>query len=174
MSAPIVITDRLVLRLPEMRHFEPSAAMWASPAVTRHIGNQTRSRQEAWFTLCRNRGMWDILGYGSWAIEDRQTGAFLGEGGFADFKRGMTPDLSQWPEAGWVFVESAWGRGYASEAVGAMHAWLDQNRPGRSVCIIDPGNAGSRRVAEKCGYEFWQAADYRGAVVNVYQRKSGN
>ncbi|MEP6276919.1 GNAT family N-acetyltransferase, partial [Hyphomonas sp.] len=94
MSLPVIITDRLVLCPPEARHFEPSVAMWGSPAVTKHIGGQPRSRQEVWFTLCRNRGMWDILGYSSWAIEDRITGEFLGEGGFSDFMRSMIPDLS--------------------------------------------------------------------------------
>jgi RimJ/RimL family protein N-acetyltransferase len=78
--------------------------------------------------------------------------------------------LSEWPEAGWVFAEVAWGKGYASEAVGAMHDWLDENRPGQSVCIIDPDNAGSQRVADKCGYEFWQQAEYKDAIVNVYRR----
>ena len=172
MHLPILFTDRLVLRPPEIHHFEPSATMWASENVTRHIGGQPRSRQEAWFTLCRNRGMWELLGYGSWAIEDRETGEFVGEGGFADFERGMNPNLSNWPEAGWVFIEKAWGKGYASEAVSAMHEWLDQNKPGQSVCIIDPGNAGSIRVAEKCGYKFWRASEYRGTSVNVYRRNS--
>ena len=170
MTLPVIITDRLVLCPHETRHFEPSAAMWGSPSVTQHIGGTPRSRQEAWFTICRNRGMWDLLGYSSWASEDRETGAFIGEGGFADFMRGMTPDLSEWPEAGWVFAEVAWGKGYASEAVGAMHDWLDENRPGQSVCIIDPDNAGSQRVADKCGYEFWQQAEYKDAIVNVYRR----
>lgn len=172
MHLPILVTDRLILRPPELRHFEPSAQMWASESVTRHIGGQPRSRQDAWFTTCRNRGMWELLGFGSWAIEDRETGDFLGEGGFADFERGMTPNLSDWPEAGWVLVEAAWGKGYASEAVGAMHEWLDQNKPGQSVCIIDPGNTGSIRVAEKCGYQFWQASEYRDTPVNVYRRKA--
>ena len=90
MTLPVIITDRLVLCPHETRHFEPSAAMWGSPSVTQHIGGTPRSRQEAWFTICRNRGMWDLLGYSSWAIEDRETGAFIGEGGFADFMRGMT------------------------------------------------------------------------------------
>ena len=55
-----------------------------------------------------------------------------------------------------------------------MHDWLDEHRPGQSVCIIDPGNAGSQRVAEKCGYEFWETSAYRDAVVNVYRRNTDN
>ncbi|MDX1292660.1 MAG: GNAT family N-acetyltransferase [Hyphomonas sp.] len=174
MTRPVLVTDRLVLRPHEMRHLEPSVAMWGSPNVTRHIGGKTRSRQETWFTICRMRGMWDLLGYSYWAIENRQTGQFLGECGFSDFMRGMKPDLSEWPEAGWVFAEAAWGKGYASEAVTAMHDWLDENRPGQSVCIINPENTGSQRVAEKCGYEFWQTSEYGGAAVNVFRRTAGN
>jgi RimJ/RimL family protein N-acetyltransferase len=59
-------------------------------------------------------------------IDDRATGEFLGEGGFADFRRGI-PELEGVPEMGWAFVRSAWGRGLASEAVAAMLSWADAN-----------------------------------------------
>ena len=173
MSVPVLKTERLVLCAPDKRHFEAAAAMWGATATARYTGGQSRDRQSTWFTLCRMRGMWDILGYSYWVIEDRETGAYLGEAGFSDFMRGMTPDLSEWPEAGWALVESAWGKGIATEAVQAAHDWLDTSRSGQTVCIIEPENIASVRVAEKCGYELWLTSEYKGAAVNVYRRHVG-
>lgn len=170
MNPPTLTTDRLILRPLEEGDFPHAAAMWGDEDVVRFIGGVARSPQEVWFASLRGRAMWDVKGFGYWSVVDRETGTFLGEAGFADFKRGMEPDLSQWPEAGWAFGRASWGRGIASETLAAMHAWLDANRPGQSVCIIDEGNHASRRVAEKSGYEFWQVSTIRDHPVNAYRR----
>lgn len=99
--------------------------------------------------------MWLLIGFGYWIAVEKPSSRFLGEVWFADFKRGMNPDLSAWPEAGRAFSRRSWGKAYASESVAAIHAWLDEYRPGPSHCIIDGDNIASRRVAEKAGYAFW-------------------
>ena len=170
MNPPTLTTDRLILRPFEEGDYPHAVAMWGDEDVVRFIGGATRSPQDVWFASVRGRGMWDVKGYGYWTVIDRESGVFMGEAGFADFRRGMTPDLSQWPEAGWAFGRASWGRGIASEAIAVMHDWLDANRPGQSVCIIDEGNRASRRVAEKSGYEFWTVSEIRGSSVNLYRR----
>ena len=170
MIPPTLTTDRLIIRAARPEDAEPVAAMWGDPEVVQFIGGQTRTPQDAWFAMARSRGMWPLLGFGFWIVEDRGTGDFLGEAGFADFKRGLDPDISHWPEAGWAFAKAAWGRGVASETVLTIHEWLDAERPGQSVCIIDSDNAPSRRVAEKSGYAFWVESNYGGKPVNVYRR----
>ncbi len=169
-NPPTLLTDRLILRPHEAGDFTAAAAMWGDPDVVRFIGGATRSPQEVWFAILRGRGLWPIKGFGYWAIIERRTGEFLGEGGFADFRREITPDLSDFPEAGWAFAKSSWGRGIASEAVGAMHAWLDAERPGDSVCIIDAGNLASQAIAAKTGYGFWCEATLKGIPINLYKR----
>lgn len=168
---PTRVTDRLILRPQQASDYEACVAMWNDEAVVRHIGGATRPAQDVWFNLARSRGMWPLIGYGYWIAVEKGSQRFVGEVGFSDFKRGMNPDLSAWPEAGWAFNRDSWGKGYASEAVGAMHDWLDENRPGPSNCIIDAGNIASRRVAEKSGYDFWCEALYRDNPVNVYRRE---
>ena len=170
MNPPTLTTERLILRPVQESDFEYSAAMWGDEDVVRFIGGATRSPQEVWFALLRGRAMWNLKSFGYWVVVDRDTGTFLGEAGFADFKRGMDPDLSQWPEAGWAFGRASWGRGIASEVVRTMHTWLDANHPGQSVCIIDDANRASRRVAEKSGYEFWRVSSLGDKPVNVYRR----
>ena len=172
MIPPTLTTDRLIICAAEPTDVEPHGDMWGDPETVQFIGGATRTRQDAWFALARGRGMWPILGFGYWIVRDRNTGGFLGEVGFADFKRGMTPDLSQWPEAGWVFAKPAWGRGIATEAVAKIHAWLDEKRPSQSVCIIDPSNIASQTVARRVGYELWTQADYGEDPVNIYRRNA--
>ncbi len=151
-EAPTLATERLILRAHRVDDHDASAALWADPEVVRDIGGTTRSSQEAWFRILRDAGHWLLLGYGYWAITDRATGEFLGEGGFADFRRGIT-ELEGVPEMGWALMRAAWGRGLASETVAAMLAWADANLDASETrCIISPENVASVRVAEKCGF----------------------
>lgn len=168
---PTLVTDRLILRPQQASDYEACVAMWNDEEVVRHIGGATRPAQDVWFNLARSRGMWPLIGYGYWIAVEKGSQRFIGEVGFSDFKRGMNPDLSDCPEAGWAFNRDSWGKGYASEAVGAIHDWLDEHRPGPSNCIIDSGNLASRRVAEKSGYAFWCEALYRDNPVNVFRRE---
>src|SRR5262249_10234717 len=145
-------TDRLTLRVHTRDDHRDSAAMWADRDVTRFIGGRPSSEEEAWARLLRYAGLWSLLGFGYWVVRAKATGRFVGEVGFADFRRDTTPSLAGAPEAGWVLIPPAQGKGYATEAVRAALAWLEASRGRlRTVCMIDPSNAPSIRVAEKCG-----------------------
>jgi len=55
---------------------------------------------------------------------------------------------------GWVLTSAHHGKGYATEGVRAALAWADEHlRTERTVCLINPDNAASIRVAEKAGYD---------------------
>lgn len=57
------------------------------------------------------------------------------------------------------------------EAMGAMLGWYDRERPEtRCVCIIDPENTSSIRLAAKLGFERYGLANYREAKVSKYER----
>jgi RimJ/RimL family protein N-acetyltransferase len=152
---PVILTHRLKLRAHEASDFEVLATHWAHPETIRFIGGQARSAQDVWTrNILRNRGLWEVLGYGYWLAEDRKSGDFVGEVGFADFHRETEPAFWGVPECGWVISPDHFGKGYASEAVGAIHDWLDGELAGaKSVCVIDKDNHASIRIAEKFGYE---------------------
>jgi RimJ/RimL family protein N-acetyltransferase len=169
--APVLETERLKLRGHSIDDFIQSAAMWADPIVTRHIGGRPLSEEESWARLLRYVGHWAVLGFGYWVVEDKTTGSFIGEIGFADYKRDMQPSLKDTPEIGWVFATQFHGRGYATEAVRAAVAWGDAHfGAGPTACIIDPGNLASIRVAEKCGYRQLQVATYKGHPTLLFVR----
>lgn len=137
--------------------------MWADERVVKDITGRPSSREEAWARLLRYAGLWAVLGFGYWLVEDRASGAFVGEVGLADFKRDLEPSLGDALEAGWVMRPDAQGRGLATEAMLAALAWADRHLAGRRVvCMIAPDNAASFRVADKCGFVAFERTHYRG------------
>lgn len=145
--------------------------MWAEPEVTRFIGGRPSTRDEVWSRLLRYAGHWALLGYGYWAIVEKATGRFIGELGFADFKRDIIPSLDGMPELGWALASHAHGKGYATEAVRAAIAWGEAHfGPVRTACIISPDNLPSIRVAEKCGYREWRRTTYKDNPTIMFVR----
>lgn len=171
-AAPALATDRLLLRGHTTADLAACAAMWADPLVTRHIGGRPLSEEEVWARVLRYAGLWALLGFGYWAVHERTSGRFVGEVGLADFRRDVTPPLGDAPELGWVLAPWAHGRGFATEAVRGALGWSDSHLgpPQRTVCLIDPDNAASLRVAGKCGYRALAPAVYKGRSTLVFER----
>jgi RimJ/RimL family protein N-acetyltransferase len=106
-------------------------------------------------------------------VEERESGACLGQIGFADFKRAMVPSIEGLPEMGWLLAPQAQGRGLATEAAGAALSWADTALPGREiVAIIDEANAASIRVAEKVGFSSREPATYKGKPILIFRRRA--
>jgi len=171
LNAPTLVTKRLIIRPVEARDWDALSQVRADESVGRFTGG-TRSPQDVWMTMLRSHGLWAMLGYGYWTAEQRKTGNIVGEVGFADFKRSLTPDISGAPEAGWIIAPAYWGQGYASEAMAAAHDWLDEARPGRSTCIINPDNAASIQVAKKLGYQDFALTDIQDDPIVIFERHS--
>jgi RimJ/RimL family protein N-acetyltransferase len=168
---PRLETPRLLLRSHRREDFGDSFAMWSNPEVTRYIGGRPSTEEEAWARLLRYVGLWPVLGYGYWVVVERASGRFVGEVGFADFRRQMTPSFEGAPEAGWALAPWAHGRGYATEALVAAVAWLDAHLGNvRTVCMIHPDNAASIRVAQKVRYREWTRGDFRGLPSLLFER----
>ena len=151
----IVETQRLRLRAYALEDFETYAAMWADPEVTRHIGDGSpKPEAESWTSLLRTAGHWQMLGYGSWAIDEKASGHFIGGIGFNNSKRDRGDALKDILELGWMFTPGASGKGYATEALQAVLAWGRTHfGPVRVIAITAPENIASMRVAEKCGFK---------------------
>lgn len=169
-EAPIVEADRLILRAYRIEDFPHMAVAWADPEVTRYIGRPS-PEEESWARFLRNIALWPMLGYGYWAATEKATGRYIGDVGFADFKREIEPSLKGVPEIGWVLARGSHGRGYATEAARAALRWLESALgPQRTVCIINVDNRASVRVAEKCGYREFARTQYKGSVVTMLER----
>lgn len=171
-GVPVLETARTILRPHRLDDFETYVLMWADLRVTRFIGGKPRTREESWMRFLRHAGLWSLLGYGFWAIEDKATGRFVGEAGFHDLKRDIEPSIEGVPEAGWAFAPELHGKGFASEVVGRIVAWSDEVfGQARTVCIIDPENGASLRVAEKNGYREILRTTYHDTPTILLERR---
>jgi RimJ/RimL family protein N-acetyltransferase len=169
--APILETPRLALRAHRLDDLDACVAMWAEPEVVRYTVGTPSSPQRTWLRMLGYRGHWSMLGFGYWAVIERATGTFVGELGFADFKREVPDDLRGLPELGWAFARSAWGKGYATEGVRAAIAWGDAHFAGsRTVCLVNPENVASANVARKCGFREHGRITLDGDVDEVFVR----
>ncbi|GMG82990.1 GNAT family N-acetyltransferase [Paralimibaculum aggregatum] len=172
--APLLTTDRLVLRPHRVEDHGDVAALWGDPAVVRHITGRPATASEAWARLLRHAGHWALMGFGYWAVTGRETGTFLGEVGLAEYRRAVTPGFDGRPEAGWVMATAAQGRGLAREAVAAALAWADTALPAaETVCMIAPEHAASLRLARDLGYGSRIAGHLAGEPVAILRRPRG-
>lgn len=114
---------------------------------------------------------WREHGFGWRVALERESGLtlgfvmlnLLGEG-----VAGVDPDEF---EIGWWLRPSAWGRGFASEAVEAVRTEaFERVRAPSVVARIQPGNQRSRRVAERLGMSYEMETTGRfGEALVVYR-----
>jgi RimJ/RimL family protein N-acetyltransferase len=168
---PTIETARLVLRPHRISDYEACCALTSDPEAVRMIYQNPLSREETWHRLLRFAGHWSLLGYGLLVVEEKMSGRVVGEVGLADFHRGLGEDFDPFPEMAWMMSTEVHGRGYATEAAQAALRWMEiAFAPERTVCIIDPGNAASLRVAEKLGFHPIGNAEYKGKPVLKLRR----
>ena len=168
-NTPTLETPRLRLRAHRRDDFDHSLALWTDSHVYRYITGRPSTREEVWARLLRYTGHWLLMRFGFWAIEEKSSGAFVGEVGYAEQMREITPSLVGMPEMGWVLRSAFHGRGYGLEAARAANRWFASNFPAsRTCCIIDPANAASIRLAEKIGFREWRRATYHGDPIIVF------
>jgi RimJ/RimL family protein N-acetyltransferase len=164
-NAPEILeTARLILRPHRLEDFPSMARLWSDPDVTRFIaGSRPLSREEVWQRLLRYAGLWPLLGFGYFAIMGKETGAFLGEAGLADFHRQIEPSLEGYAEAGWAVLPDYWGNGLTAEAMEAILDWYASTPNPRPVaCIINPENSVSAKLARKIGFKDKATTHYNG------------
>ncbi len=148
-------------------------AMWGDLETMRHIAPPS-TPEESWARLLRNVGQWALLGYGSWVVRRAGTGQFAGEVGFKQFRRSLDPAWDEWPEMGWALAPQARGQGISTEAVLAGLAWADAHLDAPQVlCMIDPGNAASLRVAAHGGFSQLARTTYKDKAVIIFARPRG-
>lgn len=168
---PILETERLRLRPYAPEDFDRYAQMWAEPDVVRFIGGKPFDREASWSRFVRQRGMWAMMGFGFFAIEEKATGQFVGEGGFHEMQRNITPSIKGTLEAGWALNSAGQGWGYATEAMHAAIGWAETAFVGQKMtAIIDPDNLPSVHVAKKLGFAEAARTTYLDKPIVVFAR----
>jgi RimJ/RimL family protein N-acetyltransferase len=173
MMIPTIETERLLLRPHQLSDFDAYAEMWGDADVVRFITREPADRETSWSRFVRTAGMWHHMGFGFFAIEEKATGHFLGEAGFHDMHRNLTPSIEGTLEAGWALNSAGQGWGYATEAMAAAIGWAEKAFPNqRMTAIIDPDNLPSLRVAKKLGFSELARTTYMDTPIVVFERVS--
>jgi RimJ/RimL family protein N-acetyltransferase len=168
---PTLETERLRLRPYTPDDFEAYIEMWAEPDVVRFIGGVPFTREQSWSRFVRHPGMWQVMGFGFFAIEEKATGQFVGEAGFHEVRRDIKPSIEGTLEAGWALNSAGQGWGYATEAMTAAIGWAETAFAGRKMtAIIDPDNQMSVRVAKKLGFAETARTTYFDKPIVVFER----
>ena len=157
----VLETPRLRLRPLTVDDVDLWVALHADDRVNRFVGAYTR--QSALDRLAVVEKQWQTRGHNLFAIEDRESGEFLGRGG-----------LHYWEqfdevEAGWTLRSEAWGRGYANEAARAFLDWGFETLDVPYVtAMIHPGNTPSIQLAERLGFSVRRQDKLFDKPVTVY------
>lgn len=171
MTIPSIETERLILRSYTPADFDAFAAMWADPDVVHFIGGKSFSREQSWQRFLSRAGTWKHLGFGFFAAVEKEFGQLVGEAGFHEARRSMTPSIEGTLEAGWALMPSAQGWGYATEAMQAAIDWAGTAfQARRMTCLINVDNLASMRVAGRLGFKEFARTVYADDKVVLFER----
>jgi RimJ/RimL family protein N-acetyltransferase len=141
---PTLTTPRLILRAPRLEDFVHHADHGAT-GVGWSDGTPA-NRPAAWRVWASDAALWMLRGFGPFGVEDRLTGAYLGQVGI--FQAEGYPG----PELGWFTVPAARRQGIAREAAQAVLGWLRAHFEWSDiVSITDPDNTASQQLARALG-----------------------
>jgi RimJ/RimL family protein N-acetyltransferase len=170
-GAIVLETERLVLRHLTLGDLDELAALYRDPEVRGYFPEGTLTYEET-----REELEWCIdvydgrYGYGLWATFRRDRDELIGRCGLLPWRATETSEgelmlesADEHPvdgatyeiELAYLLGKEHWGQGLATEAAHAIadHA-LRALRPPRLICLFDPRNVASRRVAEHVGFAF--------------------
>lgn len=151
-------TPRLRLRRWRQEDRAPYAAMNADPDVMEFMpGLMSHAESDA--LVDRIIAHFDAHGFGLWAVERLDTGAFIGHVGLVrvPFEAHFTPAV----EIGWRIAREHWGQGFATEAAAsALDFAFGHLRLDEVVSFTAITNVRSWRVMERLGMTHDPAEDF--------------
>jgi RimJ/RimL family protein N-acetyltransferase len=153
----ILETERLSLRRQEFEDLDALWALYCDPEITRYIPDAPRNQAEA-----KEELEWHRNGHprhpelGLWATIYKETGKFIGRCGLLPWKIEGKQEI----EVAYTIARKYWGKGLGTEAAqGILNYGITQLHLSRLICLIDPDNIASRRVAEKIGMSLEKRLD---------------
>ena len=171
-AAPTLETERLILRAVKADDLDTLLKLWCEPKVYKFIAGKPSTLEDSWRGILRDIGQWHLLGFGFWMLEEKATGAVIGEAGFLNCKRDVVPSMNETPEMGWVLFSAYHGKGFATEAMKEIAAWGDQNlAQAVTACIISPENSASLRVAQKLNFKQVALTTYQSEPTILLHRE---
>ncbi len=143
----ILETKRLVLRRLLPGDLDNLFALYRDPEIRRYFPEGTLTFEET-----REELEWFLEGHpehpelGLWATIHKGTDQFIGRCGLLPWTIEKCAEV----EVAYLLAREYWGQGLATEAArGIVRHGVEQLRLSRLICLIDPGNQASVRVARQ-------------------------
>jgi len=148
----ILETNRLILRHQVPDDLDSLYALYCDPDVSKYIPDAPRTYEEA-----RKELEWFMNGHprrpelGLWATIHKETDKFIGRCGLLPW----TIDQREEVEVAYLLAKEYWGQGLGTEVARAIAQYVfERLQLTRLICLIDPENQASIRVANKIGMVF--------------------
>ncbi|WP_246525829.1 GNAT family N-acetyltransferase [Neoroseomonas oryzicola] len=144
-SSRIVTTERLMMIPPGKENLPDLVRLKGDERVFGWMLHGVRSAERAAEELEDDIDFWEVRGYGTWCVFERESGAFLGICGFMERPdgRGVALRYALWPECR--------GKGYAREAARASLAFGHRTGLKRIIAVARDENVASRAVLTDIG-----------------------
>jgi len=145
----ILETKRTVLRRLLLSDLDDLYTLYRDPEIRRYFPEGTLSLEETkeeleWFVA----GHPDHPHLGLWATVYKESGDFVG-------RCGLLPQMvegQQEVEVAFLLSKAYWGQGLATEVARALVNYAFEHlRLTRLICMIEPGNLASEKVAKNIG-----------------------
>jgi len=155
MSCPRLETVRLALVPLQPEDADALFEMWDSESFSRAAGIDRPADRAAVAAVAAFFVQLNATGtYLKWSVRDRSSDEFLGECELYPLK----PQVHPWIEwgIGYSLKESAWGRGYMTEALRRVldHLFDAATPASRVKADVDPANGRSRALLERLGFRL--------------------
>ena len=164
--ATILETPRLILRHQVLSDLDDLWALYCNPNITKYIPDAPRSREEAQEEL-----EWHMHGHphnpslGLWATIHKETGKFIGRCGLLPWTINGQDEV----EVAYTIAEAYQAQGLGSEAAQAiLNYGFEKLSLTRLICLIDPENIASQKVAKKIGMSFEKVSRDEMGLFLVY------
>ena len=142
-------TNRLTLRRLVMDDLDELFALYRDPEIRQYFPEGVLNLEET-----KEELEWHMNGHprypelGLWATVHKETGKFIGRCGLLPWEIDNQLEV----EIAYLLDKSFWHQGLATEAAqGILKYGFEKLNLSRLICLIDPENIASQRVAERIG-----------------------
>lgn len=153
----ILETERLILRHLVMEDLDELFILYSDPEIRKYFPEGVLNYEDT-----KEELEWHMNGHprhpelGLWATIHKETGKFIGRCGLLPWRIDDRLEI----EIAYLIDKKFWGQGLASEAAAGIREYAFSTLGlSRLVCLIDPDNTASQKVAEKVGMTLEKKVD---------------
>lgn len=153
----ILETKRLLFRHLVMDDLDDLFKLYSDPEIRKYFPDGVLSYEDT-----KDELEWFLNGHpehpelGLWATIHKERGKFIGRCGLLPW----TIDERLEIEIAYLINKAYWGQGLATEAArGIMQYAFERLKVSRLICLMEPENFASQRVAEKIGMTLERQVD---------------